>query len=474
MRAVSFENVSFKYFGSKVEVLENVDFHINYGEITLLSGLSGKGKSTALYLINGAIPHVFPGKLSGKITVADKDISKMSMGEISHLVGSVLQNADSQIIHTLVEDEIAFGCENFSMDEKTIEENIETSCKLMQLDKSWQTRKLSGGQKQRLITATTLAMKQKILVLDEPLANLDKEGVSILMTTLKELAEKGYAILLVEHRVNMIIDYIDSAFDIEDRKIKKIEDKKGFYLNHTDIIKYDSPLTTDFQKHFILDGVGFETFCFKTKKREILKNIDLTIDKSERVVLLGQNGCGKTTLVKTISKLQKQSYGKITQYVDIKIKRAKPKWFKKVGYVYQNPNYQLFMSTVEKEIFFNAHSKEYANKIIELFEIRDILDRHPHSLSEGQKRKISIAAVMATKPEVLILDEPTVGQDFYGLKKLVEIINKIHQETKCTIITITHDVRCAEALCDKAVIMEAGEIKEVGDKSLVNNYLLKN
>ena len=138
--------------------------------------------------------------------------------------------------------------------------------------------------------------------------------------------------------------------------------------------------------------------------------------------------------------------------------------------VYQNPDYQLFMPTVEKEIKFGAESDEYAEKIAELFNVKHLFARHPQSLSEGQKRRVSIAAVVACKPEVLLLDEPTVGQDYEGLCAMTDILNRLHMETGNTMITVTHDVRCAEALCDRAIYIENGVVAKAGGKELVREY----
>ena len=152
-----------------------------------------------------------------------------------------------------------------------------------------------------------------------------------------------------------------------------------------------------------------------------------------------------------------------------KSKQSK-KWYHKIGVVYQNPDYQLFMPTVEKEIKFGAKSDEYADEIAEKFGIKHLYARHPQSLSEGQKRRVSIAAVVATDPEVLILDEPTVGQDYRGLCKMVEVLNRIHTDTKNTMITVTHDCRCAAALCDRAVWIENGTVRHAGGKEQISAF----
>ena len=176
MKAIELKRVTFTYEGYEEQVLKGVNFSVEYGEVALLSGLSGEGKSTVLSLIAGIIPNVTPGETTGEVLIDGQSIAGKRMSEVCRKVGVVLQNADAQIIQQLVEDEIAFGCENFAFSPEEIKRRIADSCRQMKLQPEWGTRTLSGGQKQRLITASTLATGQRILVLDEPLANLDRES----------------------------------------------------------------------------------------------------------------------------------------------------------------------------------------------------------------------------------------------------------------------------------------------------------
>lgn len=217
------------------EILENFEIQINYGEITLISGLSGSGKSTLLSLINGIIP--VNGNFKGEIFIDGKNSFGMSMSEISQKVRTVLQNAEEQIIHQIVEDEIAFGCENFGFPADEISNQIEKSCQIMQLNKNWKTRTLSGGQKQRLVSASTLAMKTPILIFDEPLANLDMQGTKILLSLLKNLAAEGKAVVLVEHRLDVILPFVDKIWELKDKKLFLVNDKNEYLKSQIDIIK---------------------------------------------------------------------------------------------------------------------------------------------------------------------------------------------------------------------------------------------
>jgi energy-coupling factor transport system ATP-binding protein len=287
----------------------------------------------------------------------------------------VLQNADEQIIQKTVEDEIAFGLENLAFPKEKIAKQIDVVCNLLNLDKNWKTRTLSGGQKQRLITASTLAMGQKIIILDEPLANLDKAGGEHLMSTLRSLARSGYCVIVVEHRLDMVLPFVDKVWHIGGGKVIKVENKGEYLKSQTQIIADSCSQFCSIDPILCLNEVAF-----KVKGKQILNCVSFDVNKGERVVLLGENGCGKTTLMRLIARLNKPTGGTIIQSMDVKLKqrtRGSKSWFKKVGVVYQNPDYQLFMPTVQKEIEFAAISKEYADEMIELFSLGHLRDRHP-------------------------------------------------------------------------------------------------
>lgn len=461
---IELKGISFAYDSSNENIFDGVDMKINHGELVLLSGMSGEGKSTLLSIINGIIPYVTQGRLDGIVEIDGVDVGKMKVSERSRLLGTVLQNADEQIVYDLVSDEIAFGCENLNVAVDEIENRITSSCELMKIDKNAKTRTLSGGQKQRLITASTLAMKQRALVLDEPLANLDTNAAHLLLKALRRLADSGYAILLVEHRLDIVKPYVDRVLYIKDKKILRADDFADFAESVRELeykaLGYKS-------EKVLIKGSGL---VFSVGEKNIIDGLDIEIKKGERTVILGENGCGKTTLMRTLSRLNKLSGGELIQTLTSS-KKAGSKWFSKVGYVYQNPTYQLFMPTLLSEISYKAKSREAAENMIAALGLAGLEQRHPQSLSEGQKRRAGIAAICAAEPEVLFLDEPTVGQDFENLKRIIDTVNGLNEKTGCAVVTVTHDIRCAAALCDRALIMQNGKIVKSGDGELARKYL---
>ena len=273
MSAIEFKQVNFSYDG-KTKILENTDFAAEYGEVTLLSGHSGEGKSTLMYIVSGIIPNVNYGELSGEVLVGGESIRGKKMGDICRKVGVVLQNADEQIIQKIVEDEIAFGCENLAFPPEKIQKQIEIVCSLMKLEPQWKCRTLSGGQKQRLITASTLAMGQKIIILDEPLANLDKDGAKLLMGTLRSLAKAGYCVVVIEHRLDMVLPFVDTVWHIGNKTVRKVENRQEYLMQQTAKIEDSCPAFTGNEPLFKLENVAFSV----KKEREIWTYVN-TLDK---------------------------------------------------------------------------------------------------------------------------------------------------------------------------------------------------
>ncbi len=466
-KAVEVRDLSFSYPGETRKILDHADFTLEYGEFAVLSGISGEGKTTLLGLLNGVIPFLTPGKREGKIFLAGEDCTDRKAGERAFFAGTVLQNADEQIVYEKAADEAAFGCENLNLPPEEIEGRVDASLKLLRIAPDSSTRTLSGGQKQRLITAATLAMGQRILFLDEPLANLDRAGALLLLQTLKDLTKQGCAVLLIEHRLDLVLPFADSVYRLRQGKIERVANVPALLAENRRLLPASQAQTGGGSPLVELAHIRYAP-----GKTPLLRDISLSVREGERVWLLGENGCGTTTLLRLMARLIRPDGGAYRQsLLPEKGRRPSARWFRAAGYVYQNPSYQLFMPTVRDELAVAAPEDAYAVRMAELFGLSELLDRHPHALSEGQKRRLGIAAVLAGQPRLVFLDEPTVGQDAENLKRIGSALQTLRQETGMATVTVTHDIRCAAALCDRALLLADGVIAAQGKAHQAENYL---
>lgn len=275
---VETRNLSFSYENG-IKILDNVNFKINKGEVVLLTGQSGDGKSTLIFLLNGIIPNLIYGKKEGDILINDKNISGKTAGELAREVGIVLQNADHQIVEKYVEDELAFGGENLGLKKETIQYKIDLITKLMKINPNAKCRELSGGQKQKLITGSTLLMGQKILILDEPLANLDLNFSIELLNLLKSLSCNGYTIIVYEHRIDLILKYADRILAIKDKKVVETSKESIIFEQKSNIIQCEN-----LEKPCKTQLFSLKNAFFKIKNNLILEDISLEIFRGERVI----------------------------------------------------------------------------------------------------------------------------------------------------------------------------------------------
>ncbi len=447
--ALKLVNLSSRYNDDSEYVIEDISFTVNRGDFVLLTGPSGCGKSTLLKSINGVLHG--ENRLRGDILIDGIDCKSMSATDRSRYIGSVLQNADEQIIYEKVEDELAFPLENMAVSPEKMPDIIERFSKMMEIKLDDKTNTLSGGQKQRLITAATLCMGQKILIFDEPLANLDNEGAVVLLKNLRQLCdEEGYSVLFVEHRIDLIMEYCDRVFWMDAGSISLYETLADFkvFMSKRSLCGYETIASNPNIKEPIFE---LENLTYSVKQKKILKGITYKFMKGGKYVISGHNGSGKSTLINVLAGFYKPTSGSIKSYTDDLSSGN-------IGVVLQNPNYQLFMSTVRDELEFQSKSDEFLEYLIENFSLSPILDRHPQSLSEGQKRRLGVAVILSMLPDVLILDEPSVGQDYLNMNAMISAISKLCEEKDVTVISVSHDLRCSNNLGDVFIEMADGRM----------------
>lgn len=525
MEVLRVDNLSYTFPGQEKPFLKKISFSLQEGEFVLLSGESGSGKSTLLNCLNGIIPHIWKGELEGEVWLKGANTASSSLDRLVQLAGTVWQDVESQLIQLKVEDELIFGMENIGLEAEEIDRRLDFILPLVGLSRTFLVRDLSGGQKQRLAIGAVLAMLPQVILLDEPLANLDLPGAHSFLKFLQGLCRQGRTVLMVEHRLDLSSSYVDRLIILEKGRIKKdLQEKKLVVQEEISIInkpgltgegglqikagltkegdpKIKAALTKESgpQIRPALTGdnryieqplnrplkvqadkspvaVEAEGLLISYGKKAILSNLNLQVKRGEKIVILGENGTGKSTFLKTLAGIRK---GCSLQYKHFEIlgqpvRKNKPAFFSSnIGLVMQNPNHQLFMDSVYREVGLNAPSHQTVMEVLELFGMAELSQRHPLSLSQGQKRLLAIAAIVANKPPILLLDEPTIGQDYFSLQKILEIISWLNEKEEMTVITATHDWKAAESLGDRAFIFSKGRISKEGGRDVVREYFNK-
>jgi energy-coupling factor transport system ATP-binding protein len=458
-------HLSYAFQGRDTPYLRDVSLTVGGGEIVVICGPSGGGKSTLIKCIDGIYPYVNGGNLKGDILVDGSLAGGQPPEARSALIGTVFQDFDAQIIHLTTEDELAFGPENLGIERSEIKRRVEKVSSIIRLDPGADPCTLSGGNKQRLCIGSTLAMETPVLLLDEPLSNLDIGGARSLMEFLKSLKEKGRAILIVEHRLNLVKGHADRVLWMESGR-----------LSETVPEKY---LTWDSGMEEITGGKGRPgesivsvnglSFAYD-KQKAVLSSVSFSVMKGEMAVILGKNGSGKSTLLKIIAGLLPVQGGSV-ELCGKPIKGRRAAFFReRVGLVMQNPNHQLFMDSVYNEIFFNCRDAGLTAGLMETFGLAALKDRHPYSLSEGEKRRLAVASILASKPSVLLLDEPTLGQDRDNMAGMIKALTAYNRKTGLTVITVTHEETAARSLGNKAIFLQEASASVSGDSGSIDRY----
>jgi energy-coupling factor transport system ATP-binding protein len=410
-------DLSFRHPGNSQSTIQGVNLSLYPGEIILIAGATGSGKSTLLNCLAGIAPSHTGGELKGTIYYQGTDIGSWSVRQRSQYFCTILQNVETQIFTERVWDEFVFGLENWNVPPDRIP--LLTNAALREFgleDKSnWLIRQLSAGQKQRLLLACLLAIGQPVLLLDEPLAYLDAKGTEQLLQLLRTRADGGQSVILVEHRLDLVRKICDRAYSFQDGKLQEGGEGEKFTVvpyppqNSALTSPSSQPSPILLQTHQLSWG-GYPTFP------------DFQLSAGETILLKGDNGCGKTTLLKLLSGLLKPTTGKLEILGRDVSKRSIVQIAKDVGFVLQNPNHQLFADSVRAELLQPGVSQAVADSLLEQLNLCDRAERHPQSLSQGQKRRLALGAVLARQPKICLLDEIMVGQDPNSLALMLNVL----------------------------------------------------
>lgn len=457
-KAIEINGLNFAYSETDEKILNNLNLIVQSGEIISILGSSGSGKSTFLFCLNGIIPKLINGVIFGDVKIYGKNINDFSVSDLGSDIQIMFQNPETQFFTFNVKDEISFGLENKGCDEAQIKEEIENVVKLLNishlLDRS--VEELSSGEKQLVILASLIAMRPKILVLDEPTANLDPIRTKKLKKILEEI-NKQYktTIIIVEHDLDFV-DISHRTLFIKDGQLKKY----GGELNKDYVPKC---------RPKIINSVILEikNLHYKYEKIEILRGIDLEIRRGEILGVVGSNGSGKSTLAQNIMGLLKPTGGDIILKNKNIVKLPVNLIAQSIGYMFQNPDYTLFENTVLDEIKFGAknvgldekETEKEAAQTLEKFDLAAFKNTDPDNLSVGQKRRVNIASLLLMKPEILILDEPDTGLDRINSVKLKEMLC-LANEKELTMIVISHNLNLIKNLCNRIIFIDNGKIVE--------------
>lgn len=508
---IEFKDFSFKYKAQSEPTLKNINLKIYEGEKILIVGPSGSGKSTLSNAINGLVPFKYDGEITGSLKINDKETKNLSIAEISDMVGTVLQDPDGQFIGLTVGEDIAFKLENECVELGVMKEKVMNAAKMVNIDEylSYSPHRLSGGQKQRVSLGGVIAAESNILLFDEPLASLDPATGSKtieLIERIKNEAQK--TVIIIEHRLEEVLHCnVDRIIVVNNGEI--VSDSSPSKLLSSDMLKKNGirePLYLTALKYAgctidetlnpeSIEKLNYEKCSENIKKwydninesednskansllevknvsfkydnnREILKNVSFKIHKGEMVSIIGRNGAGKSTISKLICGFYQPSEGSILfEGKDMRYSTIKER-SEKIGMIMQNPNQMICKTMIFDEVAFGLrirnYSKEEINKIVldtlkicGLYEFRN----WPISaLSFGQKKRVTIASILAINPEVIILDEPTAGQDFKHYTEIMEFLKELN-ERGVTVIMITHDMHLMLEYTDRAIVLSNGKM----------------
>ena len=466
--AIRLNDLRYRYPGSGW-VLNKVNLSITDGEYVFICGANGSGKSTLGYLFNGLIPHFFSGTLEGFAAVNDIKTRESSVSNLFYHVGMVIQNPDAQLFNNTVENEIAFGLESMGLPAREVDRRILEVSQTLHIESllNRSPMELSGGEKRLVAIASVLCLNPAVIVLDEPYASLDWEGVQRLRNVLRKIHQSGCNVIVIEQRIE---DFLyDANRCLITNKGRIIFD--GTPQKALEVLRRER-LMAQFPKRKYRSIPASETILharnltYRANEKNILQNVNITFRRGETVAIVGKNGSGKTTLIKHFNGLLRPTDGEVICQGEKTDKKPPSTLAAQVGLAFQNPNDQFFKARVRDELWvgirmLEKNKNEWFKELCDILDLHGLLDRSPYRLSEGEKKRVALASIFAMRSNLIVLDEPTVGQDGRFREILAELLAKL-QDLGFTILIVTHDLEFARATTDRWVVMHEGKIAADG------------
>ena len=457
-------------YGSQ-PVLSNVSLHVERGEFVLVSGPSGCGKSTLALCLAGLIPQAVPATVSGRVQVNGLDTQAHPLPLLSRQVGVVFQNPATQLFNATVEEEVAFAPRNLGLPGDEIEGRVRQSLAATGIEHLRQrpVRALSGGEQQRVAIAAVLALRPPVLVLDEPTANLDWQGVEQVTAALARLhREQGLTVILIEHRLATVAPLATRTVLMDAGRIvadghptNVLTDKAclatlGLRYPWLDVGRRVEPGDLDRPPAAGDPVVALRQVSAGYGRQPVLTGLDLALYPGEFVALVGHNGAGKSTVARLLAGILRPRRGRVAWHPALR--RLPPG--RRVGLLFQNPLHQLVCDRVEDEVAFGPTNYRLSDDLSPLLAAADLATlrhRRPQTLSAGQQQRTALAATLALRPRLLILDEPTMGQDWAHLSRLMDYLTFLHDNGQ-TILLITHDDRLVCRYARRIVRLAGGRV----------------
>ena len=465
---INIEQIYFAYTnGVEGGGLENVNLSVKDGECVLLCGRSGCGKTTITRLVNGLIPNFFSGELIGKATVGGIDVFRTPMYKIATRVGSVFQNPRTQFFNMDTDSEIAFGIENETVPPDELHRRLDETSNTLKINhlRKRNIFELSGGEKQKIAFASIYAMNPDVYLLDEPSSNLDMASICDLREHLRLIKKQGKTILIAEHRLYYLMDLVDKIVYLSGGKIEHIYTSESFGRLPDDMRKAMGLRALDLNTIHTLPKQGpspavvleIKDITLYYKKQVIMQNISLKAARGEIIGIIGHNGAGKTTFLRTLCGLYKEYSG---EFLWEALEQNPKERMKRSYMVMQDVNYELFAETVEAECSLGIRNPDPAlvEKTLAELDILTFRQRHPNTLSGGQKQRVAVAVSMVCGKELLVFDEPTSGLDYDSMMQVAKLIQKLAENK--IIFIVTHDYEFVCQVCSRVIRFDHGSITD--------------